>query len=679
MIQKFKNFDAGKFLEKKDALKESLLKDDDKNIMDMPEPDPDGEKEEDVITGKAVYEDPYLLKISKIILGRLEKSNLGKFGVYHDITYINGIPGVWFYDYDGKVDIVCCRNRNKKVIAVFHNFEINDKNRAIITYSTEKIGFKDMLDQMIDELHDSIPMNESLIVEAGGFGDGYSESNIKNFMKLLPSDKRYIYDLVSSKKKGDAILHMKSGFAKKDPTVMRILSTFGIRGATEGSCKYIVGLALDVMNDRYSSESVDFASLVKEYNSKYAGGSAGPVVAVTTDDEYEATDLTAEEEERIKEIEAAREAEIEKDWEDYVETLQMLEDTTNAMCSYVQNHGVLDDDDASILSRRAILITGAPGNGKSYTVDKVLKERKMVEFKDYILLGNGSTAPRDMYTTFYEYNGKLIIYDDAPKLFTGDYREGFWKWALQTDTNMAKVTYPGGKNTMGVNLYQADDKDLQRDRQRRYYLEMGRKSDEERMEFFKQEMKRLNLEMSTVSGAPIKGIKGITKVRSKDGAGDAEVQEMMYQIKDRWKEEAKNFKPAMPSHFYFNGVVIVITNVGRSRFISELGKSGWEAIESRFTNFDINPRAESLWRVIKAKILDEYNDTSLDDRMRMIPADMTEDFIAEVEKLIVDPDYQRLTWRGVRAFGRILRGTPGLRTWKSSLRKELKTSYEVKY
>ena len=41
----------------------------------------------------------------------------------------------------------------------------------------------------------------------------------------------------------------------------------------------------------------------------------------------------------------------------------------------------------------------------------------------------------------------------------------------------------------------------------------------------------------------------------------------MYQIKDRWKEEAKNFKPAMPSHFYFNGVVIVITNVGRAHLL----------------------------------------------------------------------------------------------------------------
>jgi hypothetical protein len=673
MIEKFKNFDIDEFIKRKKALKESLFKDDydaEDNLDDE-----NAEKEEDVIIGKAVYEDPYLAKIAKIILNRLDKSNLGTFGIYHDITYLNGIPGVWFYDYDGKVDIVCCRNRNKKVIAVFHNFEINDKNRAIITYSTEKIGFKDMIDQMIDELHDSIPVNEGLILEAGGFGDGYSDKNIKNFMRLSTADKQYMYDLVSSKKKGDAILHMKSGFASKDPTIMRILNTFGAKGANEGSCKYIIGLALDVMNDRYSSVSPDFALLVKDYNSRFAGGSAGPVVTVTTDDEYEAADVDEEEDERIKAILAAREAEIEEDWKNYVETMQSLEDTMNAMCHYVKNNGKLNDDDASIMSRRAILITGTPGNGKSYTINKVLEEQKMVEFRDYILLGNGSTAPRDMYTTFYEYNGKLIIYDDAPKLFTGDYREGFWKWALQTDVNTAKLTFPAGKSTMGLNVYDAADKDLVKDRQRRYYLEMGRKSDDERMEFFKKEMKKMGLEPSVHIGAPIKGIKGFKKVRSKEGAGDAEVQEMMAKINDMWKDESRNFKPAMPSHFYFNGVVVVITNVGRSRFISELGKSGWEAIESRFTNYDINPRVESLWRVIKAKIMDEYNDKSLDDRMRMIPADMTEEFIAEVEKLIEDPNYQRLTWRGIRAFGKILRGAPGLRTWKSSLKRELTTTF----
>ena len=201
MIKKFKDFDSNEFLVKKSLVKEAIESEDlsivDSEIeTDIPE--------EDVIFGKAVYDDPYLLKISRIIWNRLK--NIGEFGIYHDVIYLKGIPGVWFYGIDdNKKNIVCCRDANRKVISVFNEFKLGGTNTAVVTYSTEKFGFKDILDQMIEELKNpGVSVNEELLVEAGGFGDGYSDKNIANFRKLNWYDKKYMYDLVASTKKGDA-------------------------------------------------------------------------------------------------------------------------------------------------------------------------------------------------------------------------------------------------------------------------------------------------------------------------------------------------------------------------------------------------------------------------------------------------------------------------------------------
>lgn len=665
MIRRFKDFDAQEFVTKKKALEEAL--DNEDKTLEIPEDDPDAPKEEDVITGKAIYDNPYLFKIARIIWKRLK--NIGEFGIFHDIIYLNNVPGIWFYGInDNQKHIVCCRNTNIKTISVFKEFQLGGTNTAIVTYSTEKFGFKDMIDQLIEDLKEpEAQVNEELIVEAGGFGDGYSDKNIANFKRFPWVDKEYMYDLLSKGKKGDAILQLKAGLDTGDRDIIRILSSFAPTGkATTGSAKYIVGLVQDIMSDRYSAMNKDFKDLVDEYQTKYKGG--GPAISTSYGEEFEVRDLDAEEEERIKAIEAAREAEIKEDMENYEETLTGLRDMTTAMCHYVKQNGEIDRDDRSVLSRRAVLLTGAGGIGKTYTVTEVLKEQGMVENKDYKWISLGATSSAALYTTLYEYNGKLIVFDDAPLLFQGEYRESLWKNALQTDIEQCKISFPQKE---GLNVYKADTESMRKDRQKRYFLEIGRKSDDERMLFFNKEMKRLNLKEVTSGGASITGIPGIKRVSSKDGLGDAEVQALMYEINDRWKEEAENAKPAMPNTFTFKGLVMIITNVSRDRFIGEVGKSSWEAISSRFKNFDISPKVESLWGVMKKKILTEYNDKSIPDDLCAIPRDMTEEFIAEVESLIADPNYQKLNWRTIRAFGDILRGAPGLRTWKRELKREL--------
>ena len=132
MIKKFKNFDADGFINKKKALKEAVESSlESKNqTMVASKVDPDVNID-DVITGKAFYEDPYLFKIFNIVWKRLK--SIGEFGVYHDIVYLNNVPGIWFYGIDNEKNIVCCRDTNIKTMSIFNDFELGASNKAVVT------------------------------------------------------------------------------------------------------------------------------------------------------------------------------------------------------------------------------------------------------------------------------------------------------------------------------------------------------------------------------------------------------------------------------------------------------------------------------------------------------------------------------------------------------------------
>ena len=652
MIKKFKNFDANEFINKKKALKEVVESlESKKQTMVASKPDSDVNID-DVITGKAIYEDPYLFKICNIVWKRLK--NIGEFGVYHDIVYLNNVPGIWFYGIDNKKNIVCCRDTNIKTMSIFNDFKLGGSNKAIVTYSTEKFGFKDMIDQMVDDLKNSTVVNEELLLEAGGFGDGYSEKNIANFNRLNWYDKKYMYDLVASTKKGDAVLKMVAAMNSNDKDVTRILSTFG--SVTRGSCKYIVGLANDVASARYTGVNKDMDSLISEYKSKYTG--SGPAIAVTSNTTFITAEMEEEEEERLNAIKAEEEARIRKDREKYLGTIQELKEMTEVMCNYVKQNGILDRDDASAMQRRGIILLGKGGIGKTKTVKTVLKEKNMIKNKDYVWLGSERVTADKLYTLMYKYNGKLIIFDDTGDLFEGKYNGPLWKSALQTDLEDCEIGYPGKESKL--KFY--DDRILS-DRQKRYYAEIGAKSDEDKTIFYKQQMKKRGLSYSKLG-------KGI--VSEDPDMSQQDIDYLMDKIDALWKEESQNVEPSIPTHFYYTGVVIIMSNLDKETFVDSVGgPSSWKALRSRFVNFNISPYSETLWNVIKDQILNEYNNKSLDDDLCMIPRNMTEEFIEEVENLLAEDPCDGLTYRTIVGFSTTLRGAPGLRSWKTKLRREL--------
>ena len=391
MIRKFKNFDAQEFISKKNALKEAAeaALESEKQTMKIPEIDP-SISEEDVIIGTPVYEDPYLLKISNIVWKRLK--NIGDFGIGYNIVYLNGVPGVRFFEKDGNKHIVCCRNTNEKSISIFDEFEVGKENVAVVTYSTKKLGFKDMLDQLVYDLQNTEPIDEAF---AGRIGAGYVEKNVRNFEKMSDDDRQYVYGFIRDYGVKNAVEQYFLLIQDNDPMATRILKAFvgGPLATRDGQTRYMMDCANNVMllatGGRVAGSvqipTIGYFSYYRKYEEdkyvlhyvkSYTGD--GPTISTSAGISYEVTDAEDELEKRMKAREDAMKAKIEEDTENYESTINELELVMRAMCNYVHQNGDLDNNDKSIMSRRGVLLTGKGGIGKTHTLKKILKEKNMV-------------------------------------------------------------------------------------------------------------------------------------------------------------------------------------------------------------------------------------------------------------------------------------------------------------
>jgi hypothetical protein len=106
------------------------------------------------------------------------------------------------------------------------------------------------------------------------------------------------------------------------------------------------------------------------------------------------------------------------------------------------------------------------------------------------------------------------------------------------------------------------------------------------------------------------------------------------------------------------------------------GESQWSAIESRFSCFDLHPMPEAIWSVIKKKILAQKDipETELPDDMCMIPRDIVDEFIAEVETYLAQPKYRKMNFRLVaESMHNNFQGSVGRSRWKKRLRRLMNT------
>ena len=593
--------------------------------------------EEDVIVPEMISDNKYLLKMSRIVLKRLEKSGLGDFGVNPTIVTIDDVPGVYFYNYDNPLmNIVICRNVHGKHAYLFKNFEIGANNVADLVLSTEKLGFSDIIDQLIYNLSPDA-IDEGLICEWVEGSFNYSEKDVEKVANM-PIDVRQT--IVNLLKDDSANGVAKKIFNNNTVTPFSVLyneieSVYG--RINQSNVKKVVDIFDRALNKKTEHDEVYNVLNDLKFSGKTAISSTSGVSAMVEDD--------------MEEFSEAYKKRIEQDTAEYESSMERIYEMAAAMCRYVKQNGDLDDDDLSALPKRAMIITGKGGIGKSHSIEKALEDEGMIEDRDYYNMTSGSTAVQALFKKLYDYNGKLLIFDDSGELFNSTYKLNMWKHALDPDVDKSDIELSRAAvgDKLGANMYVPAGKT----RQERYFLEVGHSSEEEKTKFFTQRKKELRKKYTTDMGE--------LSISEND---------ILNMVSDEWNMREEEKEPLMPNKFKYNGVVIIISNDTRDAFKKEVGVGNWNAIVDRMRSFDLHPMAESIWAVIKKKLLKErdMSEEILPSKMCMIPRDIVDEFIEEVERLLEMPQYREMTFRIVaKDMHRVLNGSKGRAHWKEDL------------
>ncbi len=84
-----------------------------------------------------------------------------------------------------------------------------------------------------------------------------------------------------------------------------------------------------------------------------------------------------------------------------------------------------------VSNRKSLIVTGDPGNGKSYGIEQVIAESGLVQGKDYVYIKGGITTASAYEVLLAQTNG-LIIFDDCDSLMTGTESVNMMKTALDS-------------------------------------------------------------------------------------------------------------------------------------------------------------------------------------------------------------------------------------------------------
>ena len=598
--------------------------------------------EDDVIVPEMISDNKFLLKISKIVLKRLDASGLGEFGVHPTIISIDDIPGVYFYNYDDpSMNIVICRNTNGKHAYLFRKFNMGDNNIADLVLSTSKLGFSDIIDQLISNLKPNA-IEEGMIYEWVEGSFNYSEKDIEKVANMPVDIRQIIINLLKDKSSN---VVSKSIFNNNtvEPFATLYKAIEELYGRiNQSNVRKVVDIFDRALNKKTDHDEVFNVLNDCKFGGKTAISSASGISAMVEDD--------------MEEFSEAYKKRIEQDTTEYESSLDRIYEMAVAMCRYVKQNGDLDDDDLSALPKRAMIITGKGGIGKSNSIKKALEDEGMVEDRDYYNMTSGSTAVQALFKKLYDYNGKLLIFDDSGELFNSTYKLNMWKHALDPDVENADIELSRaavGDKSGDSRMYVPAGKT----RQERYFLEVGHSSLEEKGKFQKKRFSELEKKYREETG-------------DHSTLTPTQRNEFNEIIALEWNKMEEEKEPLMPNKFKYKGVVVIISNDTRDAFKKEVGVGNWGAIVDRMRSFDLHPMAESIWAVIKKKMLKEKDtpETILPNKMCMIPRDIVDEFIEEVETLLEMPQYREMTWRIVaKDMHRVLNGSKGRAHWKEDL------------
>ena len=87
----------------------------------------------------------------------------------------------------------------------------------------------------------------------------------------------------------------------------------------------------------------------------------------------------------------------------------------------------------------SLFISGRAGTGKTYNVERALKDEGLIEDDDYVLV-SGAASVIMMYKKFYQYRNGTLVFDDCDAVFRDENGRNLMKAALDTKP-IRKISY----------------------------------------------------------------------------------------------------------------------------------------------------------------------------------------------------------------------------------------------
>ena len=247
----------------------------------------------------------------------------------------------------------------------------------------------------------------------------------------------------------------------------------------------------------------------------------------------------------------------------------------------------------------ALFISGIGGIGKSNTWKKVKKDADLNVRRgfDYAERGSAPVLPQEVYKFIYDNNGKLLVFDDTPDLFSSSYAPSFWKAAL-TMPDESEFSIVQAPNRTGGAYYSLSD-----------------------------------CKIGNIVSAKMRYEKECPIERKSFPAGMS--------AEEKAKLEAESKTIYTPNEIPVMSKFLFIVNESEDDMAKQLG-AHWGAIKSRVRFMVIAPPAEVLWTKIKSMILA----TQDDEAKAWIPKPYVKEVIDFVEDLLYKQAAENLSFRG---------------------------------
>ncbi|NBO22212.1 hypothetical protein EBU94_02565 [bacterium] len=271
--------------------------------------------------------------------------------------------------------------------------------------------------------------------------------------------KKYPFQVTSTIDGRDVIGFML--YSNKDNSAVRV-SAPGVPGGLIGSLEYYSDFATEVADFSMSSQKFPIVQLLGEF------------VLLMTDKRYldevnESIEYITEAEKTLTSAEVAQIKKMLGEGMSGREIARIVKVPRSVIYSFKNgvptpekksakeevNEATLQDkvkylnevlEDIYEITRRvaagafnSLFISGKAGTGKTFNVEKALKDEGLTAEKDYTIM-SGAVSVIEMYKKFFQYNDKVLVFDDCDAVFRDENGRNILKAALDTK-KVRKISY----------------------------------------------------------------------------------------------------------------------------------------------------------------------------------------------------------------------------------------------